>query len=199
MASASASPSRSRADYGDRAGTGGCSQPVDQPELLGDPERIRTSDPQLRRLLLYPTELRGRIDDAIAALVYFAQTSRPVWPAEPGPRETSCCRHRLATCSRCGPHRTGRRQPVRLGGHSNAFHASDRWTGPVPQTGRSLDLPMSRLVKMALMIPLCNWETDGDFFVSSFFVIAEESSLFPRVGNGKAISVIRGGPASCRT
>jgi hypothetical protein len=28
--------------------------------LIGDPERIRTSDPQLRRLLLYPTELRDR-------------------------------------------------------------------------------------------------------------------------------------------
>ena len=27
---------------------------------LGDPGRIRTSDLQLRRLLLYPTELRGR-------------------------------------------------------------------------------------------------------------------------------------------
>ena len=27
---------------------------------VGDPGRIRTSDPQLRRLLLYPTELRGR-------------------------------------------------------------------------------------------------------------------------------------------
>ncbi len=26
----------------------------------GDPGRIRTSDPQLRRLMLYPTELRGR-------------------------------------------------------------------------------------------------------------------------------------------
>jgi hypothetical protein len=27
---------------------------------IGDPGRIRTSDPQLRRLMLYPTELRGR-------------------------------------------------------------------------------------------------------------------------------------------
>ena len=26
--------------------------------MTGDPERIRTSDPQLRRLLLYPAELR---------------------------------------------------------------------------------------------------------------------------------------------
>ena len=28
--------------------------------IFGDPERIRTSDPQLRRLLLYPAELRDR-------------------------------------------------------------------------------------------------------------------------------------------
>ena len=28
---------------------------------IGDPERIRTSDPQLRRLLLYPAELRDRM------------------------------------------------------------------------------------------------------------------------------------------
>ena len=27
--------------------------------LLGDPGRIRTCDPQLRRLVLYPAELRG--------------------------------------------------------------------------------------------------------------------------------------------
>ena len=31
----------------------------------GDPERIRTSDPQLRRLLLYPAELR---DQSIVSL-----------------------------------------------------------------------------------------------------------------------------------
>jgi hypothetical protein len=28
-------------------------------ERCGDPGRIRTCDPQLRRLMLYPTELRG--------------------------------------------------------------------------------------------------------------------------------------------
>ena|SRR5438874_5948110 len=37
------------------------------PQLLdinqenGDPERIRTADPQIRNLMLYPAELRGRI------------------------------------------------------------------------------------------------------------------------------------------
>ena len=30
-------------------------------ENIGDPGWIRTSDPQLRRLVLYPAELRGRV------------------------------------------------------------------------------------------------------------------------------------------
>src|SRR6185436_4859669 len=30
------------------------------PDLIGVPGRIRTCDPQLRRLLLYPSELRGQ-------------------------------------------------------------------------------------------------------------------------------------------
>jgi hypothetical protein len=30
------------------------------PDFIGDPGWIRTSDPQLRRLMLYPAELRGR-------------------------------------------------------------------------------------------------------------------------------------------
>lgn len=29
-------------------------------KITGDPERIRTSGPQIRNLVLYPTELRGR-------------------------------------------------------------------------------------------------------------------------------------------
>src|SRR5438270_723757 len=29
-------------------------------EMIGAPERIRTSDPQIRSLVLYPTELRAR-------------------------------------------------------------------------------------------------------------------------------------------
>ena len=33
---------------------------VPQAFLSGDPGWIRTSDPQLRRLMLYPAELRGR-------------------------------------------------------------------------------------------------------------------------------------------
>jgi hypothetical protein len=28
-------------------------------EAYGDPDRIRTCDPQIRNLMLYPTELRG--------------------------------------------------------------------------------------------------------------------------------------------
>ena len=37
---------------------------------LGDPETIRTSDPQLRRLLLYPAELRGHIFDIDIIVIY---------------------------------------------------------------------------------------------------------------------------------
>ncbi len=29
-------------------------------EIIGDPDRIRTCDPQIRNLMLYPAELRGR-------------------------------------------------------------------------------------------------------------------------------------------
>ena len=36
-------------------------------ELDGAPERIRTSDPQIRSLVLYPAELRAR--DATAGLM----------------------------------------------------------------------------------------------------------------------------------
>ena len=30
-------------------------------EIIGDPDRIRTCDPQIRNLMLYPAELRGRV------------------------------------------------------------------------------------------------------------------------------------------
>ena len=35
-------------------------QPSERPVFIGAPERIRTSDPQIRSLVLYPAELRAR-------------------------------------------------------------------------------------------------------------------------------------------
>ena len=35
---------------------------------IGAPDRIRTCDPKLRRLVLYPTELRARAKGAIARI-----------------------------------------------------------------------------------------------------------------------------------
>src|SRR4029079_12270884 len=65
-------------------------------EFIGDPAWIRTRDPQLRRLMLYPSELRGRAGrrprSAIACLAGL-RAARPLetrptsWvpiPASPG-------------------------------------------------------------------------------------------------------------------
>ena len=42
--------------------------------FIGDPERIRTADPQIRNLMLYPAELRGRL--AFVAGILTASGSR---------------------------------------------------------------------------------------------------------------------------
>src|SRR5213593_1937191 len=50
---------------------------------IGVPERIRTSDPQLRRLVLYPAELRARDDGAIGSGMVPAGRARVNRPDAP--------------------------------------------------------------------------------------------------------------------
>lgn len=60
---------------------GAISQPVDAAKKSGDPGAIRTRDPQLRRLVLYPAELPGHSGGNLAG----ARTGGPIrW--ETGPR-----------------------------------------------------------------------------------------------------------------
>src|SRR6201987_651994 len=48
--------------------------------LYGVPDRTRTCDPQFRKLLLYPTELRGQPQTAYCYGGPFASSVRSLWP-----------------------------------------------------------------------------------------------------------------------
>lgn len=45
---------------------------IDQDKFSGEPGGIRTPDPQLRRLLLYPAELRALVFETIDLYYYTA-------------------------------------------------------------------------------------------------------------------------------
>ena len=94
---------------GERARAVGCGP-------VGVPGRIRTCDPQLRRLLLYPTELRGRRATRAAAKWSGREDSNLRPPAPKAGALPDCATPRLRAAAEFP---------------TGAFHRPFRWRAPV--------------------------------------------------------------------
>jgi hypothetical protein len=82
---------------------------IDDGRLNGDPGRIRTCDPQLRRLLLYPAELRGH---CLWSRWGFAAWNPPLRSHTISSRLSGKARWLHETRRSLGEHRTSQNKPI---------------------------------------------------------------------------------------